>query len=121
MAVRSRSITLVVGDERPIITGYAVVESTGAAIDLSAADSADFFMYPRNDDGTLGTVKVSAAAATIVSGTTGKITYTMTSADVDTAANYIGYFVVFWGAADTIPQTFSSIEIQIVEIRNRMS
>ena len=121
MAKHARSLTYVVGDERPIVTGYCKEEETGLAVDLSAADSVDFFLWPRNEDGSLGTVKVDGAAGVIADAVKGKVTWAQATDDMDTAGHYIGYFLVYWGASDTVPQTFSAVEITIVEIENRMT
>lgn len=125
MANRARSMTVCQNDERPIVNAYVTEEETGGAVDLTNADSVDFFMYPVNEDGTLGTVKVDGAAGVIADAVTGNITYTWAtgspSADTDTLGRFFAYFVIFWGASDTVPETTSGFEVNIVSPKDRWS
>jgi hypothetical protein len=119
MAKYGKSMTLGVGDERPNPQMY-IQDEKGNAVDLSGADSVDFHMYPVGEDEAFGTVKVDGAAAAIDGdGTAGSVTYTWASANVNTAGRFKGYFEVFWGASDTVPQKSSNIEINIKAQQDR--
>jgi len=118
----AKSVTMNVGDERPILTMYVTNEETGAVVNLSSAISCKFFMYPVGENEALGTVKVNGVAGAISGGgTTGIVTYTWATADVNTAGRYIGWFVIYWGATSTVPQTTTAVEITFKAIGERRS
>ena len=96
-------------------------EETDSAVDLTGAVSTKFFMYPIDDAGVLGTVKINGVAGAIDDAAAGKLTYTWTGTDTDTAGKFIGYFIVYWGATSTNPQTFTGVEINIKNPVSRMT
>ena len=120
MGILATGITIGVDDERPIVTQY-IRDEANSVVDLTGASSAKFYMYPVGEDGSLGTVKVNGAAASIASATEGKLTYTWITGDTDTPGRFFGYFRIFWGASNTIPETISAIEINIKNFEDRIA
>lgn len=113
-------MTMGLNDERPIVTQY-VRNEANKIVPLTGAVSTIFYMYPIGDDGSLGAVKVNGAAASIASATEGKLTYTWITGDTDTPGRFFGYFRIFWGASNTIPETISAIEINIKNFEDRIA
>ena len=121
MAKLARAMTIGVNDERPIVTTYVKEEETGKIVDLTSAVSCKFWLYPWNEDGSFGTVKVDGVAGSIAVAASGKLTYTWVTGDTDTAGRFVGYFKVYWGAASTVPETVTGIEVNIKEPKHRMT
>lgn len=113
MARYAKSINMTVGNLRPIVTHFLQEEDTGAIIDLTTAVSVVFSMSPLNEDGSLGTVKIDKVAAVIATASTGKVTYTWTGTDTDTAGIFRAWFIVYWGAASTLPEDIGGITVTI--------
>lgn len=121
MARFARKMTIAKNDLRPVITGYVQEEDTGEEVDLTAAISAGAFMYPLNEDGSVGAVKIDDIVATIPAGTDGKVTFAFTGSQTDTGARYAFFFVIYWGATKTLPESTTSILVHIKEPWERWS
>ena len=97
--IREKQIT--VGDRRSMISDVLVDAATDLPIDLTGHTVA-FRMYTE-----AGAVKVSDAAATVVTPASGVVGYAPTAADVDTAGTYFYWWIVT-RTSDSKKETFPS-------------
>ena len=103
------TITIKRGDTTPAVT-TSLTDSSGNFVNLTTASTVKFVM--RSQTGTQP--KVSANAS-IVTATTGSVSYTWTSQDTDTAGRYDVEWLVTWasGAVQRFPiQGYQSISIE---------
>lgn len=87
---RNEVFSLKVGDSAPEVDVTITQESTGAALDISAATEALFFMKKKSD----GTIKINGVAADIYDGVNGKLKYSWTGSDTDTEGIYLSEFKI---------------------------
>ena len=73
-----------------------LVDSNGDVVDLTG-NTVKFRMTLESDD----SVKINSSAATIDSATGGKVSYTFTAGDIDTAGNYWGWWIRMTGTGLT--------------------
>jgi hypothetical protein len=106
----AKSLTYFVDDTKPDLTMTVTVGETGAVVDFTDAVSVNFYLQDTAD----GSMKVDGdAAAFTVTPTDGKLVFEWGGTDLDTAGNYIGWYVVYWGAAETAPQSTPAVEILV--------
>lgn len=99
------------GDRRPYFSALLrddFGEPTEAPVDLTTATSAKFNMR----DADTGTVKVSAATATISDAVGGEVTYQWGATDTDTVATYQAEIEITW--SDGKKQTFPNDDYFVV-------
>jgi len=76
--------------------------------------SAKFFMAPINDDGSLGTLVVSAGVMTITATSPQlKLKYQWVAGDTATVGNYATWAIAYKGAGDTLGQLFDGPEVEV--------
>jgi hypothetical protein len=112
-----RVVRCAVGDLRPVLSCNVLIEKTNATKNGTGLVSAKFFMAPLDD---LGTLKINGAAAVITTANPLVLSYTFVGTDTDTADNFAGWFVGYWGAASTVPETFDGFEVQILAAGKRL-
>ena len=115
-----RVIEMPQGMLRPILSGWVETPS-GSAKNLTGLLSCKFWMIPVDESGVPGTAKINGVAGAIADAANGKLTYTWTGTDTDTAGRYRSYFIGYWGASSTIPQYFKGPEIVIYTPGSRLT
>lgn len=103
------------GTLKPIMQGFALLPDMVTVKDLTGLVSCKFFMYPLNEDGSLGTVKINGVAGTIPTAVDGTLVYAWTGTDTDTAGLFASYFLGYWGSGSTIPEYFVGPEVKIFD------
>lgn len=98
-------------DTRPKIRAYAWQGTSSTAIDITGAT----VVFNMRLSTSPGTVKVSRGSATIVSGATGGMEYTLTSGQTDTVGLYQAEFEITFsdGGILTVPSGSNYIYVQI--------
>ena len=88
------------GDLEPLLTAVLVDENE-EPVPLTAATSVKFIMREPNS----GTAKINAAASIVGPAVDGRVRYTWTGTDTDTAEDYDAEFEVTWssGGKTTFP------------------
>jgi len=111
----ARVITLGLNNRRPDIAYLVHEAETGNLLSLVGLVSAKFFM--RNLD--TGALKLDGVAATIDIPNS-ILRHLWIAGELDTAALYIAWFVMFWGAGDTLPQDTDAFELSVIQPWQRM-
>lgn len=88
-------------------------DADGVAVDLSGATGIEFHMVPVGSS----TPKVNATAA-FVDQANGRVKYSWTGTDTDTAGEFYGEFEVAWGA---FTETFPNGEHIVVRIQEELA
>ena len=101
--------TIKQGDVLPVLT-YTIKTDAGATVDLTTATGVKFVMRSITALNT-----TTNATATIVTPSTGSVSYTFTSTDTATAGIYQGQWIVTWPAGQQAFPTSGYVEIEVAE------
>lgn len=111
-----RTFKLHVGNLRPVMATHVFVAESSIPYNGTGLLTAKFYLLNLDTD----VLKITAAAATITTPNPLVLTYTWAGTDTDTVGRFAAWFVGYWGAADTIPETFEGPEVRVFAAGTRL-
>jgi len=112
----ARVFQLHVGDLRPLLVAHMFVAETSTPYIGTGLLSAKFWLLNL----ATNVLKVTAVAAAITAANPLVLTYAWAGTDTDTAGRFASWFVGYWGATDTVPETFEGPEVLIATAGTRL-